>query len=100
MFDIQNMTTQSTGLQTAASPAEFGAIFRQERKALGLTQAQVADKIGCRRQTVADLEAGRNVTSLIVFNALSVIGKQIQVCAKVGIDLENVRDFLGPDWDD
>lgn len=100
MFDIQNMQTQPTGLQTACSAAEFGAIFRHERKAQGLTQAQVAGKIGCRRQTVADLEAGRNVTSLIVFNALSAIGKQIQVCAKGGIDLENVRDFLGPDWDD
>jgi 2-keto-3-deoxy-6-phosphogluconate aldolase len=42
----------------------------------------------------------KNISSLIVFNALSVIGKQIQVCAKGGIDLENVRDFLGPDWDD
>jgi transcriptional regulator with XRE-family HTH domain len=86
-------------LPFANSPAELGEIYRRERKALGLTQSDVASKVGCRRQTIADLEAGKNVTTLVLFKALGVIGKQLQVCA-LGLDLENVRDFLGADWEE
>jgi DNA-binding XRE family transcriptional regulator len=86
-------------LPLANSPAELGKIFRRERKALGLTQSDVASKVGCRRQTIADLEVGKNVTTLVLFKALGVIGKQLQVCA-LGLDLENVREFLGADWEE
>ena len=81
-----------------SSLAEFGVTYRRERQALGLTQSDVAQKAGCRRQTIADMETGKSVTTLTLFNALGAIGKQLQVCA-LGLDLENVRDFLGPDWE-
>ncbi|MES2946775.1 MAG: helix-turn-helix transcriptional regulator [Pseudomonadota bacterium] len=92
-----NNQATNPGLPLASSLAEFGAIYRRERQALGLTQSDVAQKVGCRRQTIADMEAGRSVTTLTLFNALGAIGKQLQVCA-LGLDLENVRDLLGPDW--
>jgi transcriptional regulator with XRE-family HTH domain len=88
-----------SNLAFANSPAELGEIFRRERKALGFTQSDVASKVGCRRQTIADLEAGKNVTTLVLFKALGAISKQVQVCA-LGLDLENVRDFLGTDWEE
>ncbi|MDO8274398.1 MAG: helix-turn-helix transcriptional regulator [Serpentinimonas sp.] len=87
-----------TGLQTAASLAEFGELFRRERKALGMTQSDVAKKANCRRQTIADIEAGKSVTTLTFFNAILSIQKQVQLCS-LGLDLENVRAFLGPDWE-
>ncbi len=96
---LEASLTSSTNLLLANSPAEFGNIFRRERNALGLTQSDVAGKMGCRRQTVADLEAGKNVTSLVLFKALGVIGKQLQVCT-LGLNLENVREFLDSDWDE
>lgn len=64
-----------------------------------MTQTDVAKKAGCRRQTIADIEAGNSVTTLTFFNALLAIQKQVQVCA-LGIDLENIRSYLGPDWDE
>jgi transcriptional regulator with XRE-family HTH domain len=88
-----------SNLPLANSPAELGEIFRRERKALGLTQSDVASKVGCRRQTIADLEAGKNVTTLVLFKALGAISKQVQLCA-LGLDLENVRDFLGVEWEE
>lgn len=96
-----NMVTldSSTGLQTAASLADFGEMFRRERKALGMTQGDVAKKANCRRQTIADIESGRSVTTLTFFNAVQAIQKQVQICA-LGVDLENIRAFLGPDWED
>ncbi|KJS73823.1 MAG: hypothetical protein JM57_04100 [Comamonadaceae bacterium BICA1-1] len=87
-----------TGLQTASSLAEFGELFRRERKALGMTQTDVAKKASCRRQTIADIEAGKSVTTLTFFNAILSIQKQVQLCS-LGLDLENVRAFLGPDWE-
>ncbi len=88
-----------TGLQCASCLRELGELFRRERKALGLTQAEVAKKANCRRQTIADIEAGRSVTTLTFFNAILSIQKQIQLCS-LGLDLENVRALLGPDWDE
>lgn len=34
------------------------AAFRERRKALGLTQKQVADRLGCSREYVAQFEGG------------------------------------------
>lgn len=94
-------TTQTlpAGLQTCASLAEFGAVFRRERKALGMTQSDVAEKAHCRRQTIADIEAGKSVTTLTFFNAILAIQKQVQLCS-LGLDLENIRAYLGPDWEE
>lgn len=88
-----------SGLQTAASLADFGEMFRRERKALGMSQSDVAKKASCRRQTIADIEAGKSVTTLTFFNAIQAIQKQIQLCS-LRVDLENIRDFLGPDWEE
>jgi len=89
----------SNELQTAASLADFGEMFRRERKALGMSQSDVAKKASCRRQTIADIEAGKSVTTLTFFNAIQAIQKQIQLCS-TGVDLENIRAFLGPDWEE
>jgi DNA-binding XRE family transcriptional regulator len=101
MFDNTNIMKATTrlGLPAASSLAELGLLFRSERKAQGLTQSQVAERVSCQRQTIADLEVGRNVTTQVLFKALGALGKQVQVIS-LGIDLENVRTFLGPDWED
>jgi transcriptional regulator with XRE-family HTH domain len=96
---MNSLNTPPAGLQAASSLAEFGEMFRRERKALGMTQSDVAKKANCRRQTIADIEAGRSVTTLTFFNAIASIRKQVQLCA-LGLDLENIRAFLGPDWED
>lgn len=36
----------------------FRAAFRERRKALGLTQKQVAERLGCSREHVAQFELG------------------------------------------
>lgn len=96
---MSTLDSSSAGLQTAASLAEFGEAFRRERKALGLTQSDVAQRAGCRRQTIADIEAGKSVTTLSFFNAVLAIQKQVQLCS-LGLDLENVRALLGPEWEE
>ena len=57
----------------------FGRMLRAERKALGKTQSDMAAAVGTARQTIADLENGKNVGSHILFAALSAIGKVVTI---------------------
>lgn len=40
---------------------DFGAAFRAQRLAAGFTQAALAQRAGCRRQTIVAIEAGQNI---------------------------------------
>ncbi len=48
----------------------IGMTLRERRKELALTQDQLAQKLGVRRQTIADLENGKNVGSHLLLNAM------------------------------
>lgn len=90
------MKTSKSAL-SSGSPREFGLLFRGEREALGLTHQAIADLVGCRRQTIGDLEAGKNVGLFTVFKALSVIGKRIELRSS-GLELDRIADLLGEEW--
>lgn len=64
---------------TDLNPAMFGRSFKAERRVLGKTQADIAAAAGCRRQTIVDLEAGRNVSLHTVFAALASLGKGLAI---------------------
>lgn len=66
-------------METIYDSRSFGKRFRQERKALGKTQSDVAKSIGVRRQTIADLEKGENVGSHVLFAALRALNKNMAV---------------------
>ena len=48
----------------ARTAQQIGAIVRRERRARGLTQRQLADKVGLRQATVSKLEKGEPATQL------------------------------------
>jgi DNA-binding XRE family transcriptional regulator len=74
MSDITDMN-----FLASQTPVMFGRAYRAERRALGKTQQQIADTARCRRQTIVDLEAGRNVSLRTVFVALAALGKGIMI---------------------
>ncbi len=74
MFDIAHMHHLAS-----LNPLMFGRAYRAERRALGNTQQDVAALAGCRRRTIADLEAGRNVCLLTIFRALGALGKGLSI---------------------
>ena len=80
---------------TALNPAMFGHSFRTERQALGKTQQQIAEAANCRRQTIVDLEAGRNVSLHIVFAALAALGKSPTI-TDARPDLDQIHLLLDP----
>jgi DNA-binding XRE family transcriptional regulator len=77
----------------ALNTQELGIQVRLERKAQNRSQAWVADQVGCRRQTIIDLEAGRNVELNILFGALAALGKGL-VIVDARIDVERLNEVF------
>jgi HTH-type transcriptional regulator/antitoxin HipB len=86
-------------LKLAYSAKELGALIRAERKARGRTQEWVAERVGCRRQTIADLEAGRNVALSILMGALAALGKGLSI-VDARVELEHLEEIFGGDADE
>lgn len=63
-------------IQTAQ---EFGAAVAQARKALGLTQRELALAINCGERFIVDLEGGK---------ATAQLGKALAAAKAVGLHLE------------
>lgn len=85
-------------MKTAYSAKELGILVRAERKARGRTQGWVAERVGCRRQTLADLEAGRNVALNILMGALEALGKGVAI-VDAHIELERLEEIFGDEED-
>jgi transcriptional regulator with XRE-family HTH domain len=90
MFVYPTMST------TALTPKDLGLQIRAERKARGYTQSWVAERVGCRRQTIADLEAGRNVALHILMRTLATLGKGLSII-DARVDLERLADIFRDD---
>lgn len=90
MFGISNMTT---GIFSAA---EMGKRFRANRRALHKTQEYVAQQVGCRRQTIADIEAGKNVEIYTLIAALSALGKGLEI-VDARVDYERISEIFKDD---
>ena len=58
---------------------DFGAAFRAQRLAAGFTQAALAQRAGCRRQTIVAIEAGQCVQSHTLIAALAAMGKVLSI---------------------
>jgi transcriptional regulator with XRE-family HTH domain len=80
----------------ALSTVQLGALVRAERKARGRTQAWVAARTGYRRQTIADLEAGRNVEINVLMRTLAALGKALTI-VDARVDVERLPEIFGDD---
>ncbi|HEX4676427.1 MAG TPA: helix-turn-helix domain-containing protein [Steroidobacteraceae bacterium] len=83
-------------MKPAYTAKELGSLVRAERKARGRTQEWVAERVGCRRQTIADLETGRNVTLNILMGTLTALGKGLAI-VDARVDVERLREIFSDD---
>jgi DNA-binding XRE family transcriptional regulator len=80
-------------MRAALNAQDLGTWVRSERKAHGRSQAWIADRVGCRRQTIIDLEAGRNVELNVLFGALAALGKGLAI-VDARIDVERLNEVF------
>ncbi len=70
---------------------ELGQAIRMERKALGLTQAELAKKSGLRRETIIQLEAGVNISAHTLLQTCASLGKCLRI-DDVRLDYDRLRE--------
>jgi HTH-type transcriptional regulator / antitoxin HipB len=83
-------------MRTITTSQEYGALIRQKRKALGLTQDELAERCGVGVRFIVDLESGKPTCQL---------GKALTAAAEVGLRLEDApapggETLSPPDKDD
>lgn len=62
----------------ARTSVQLGALIQRERRARGLTQAQLGEKIGRRQATISKLENGEPGTQLgVLFDVLSALNLEL-----------------------
>ncbi len=95
MEDISTQTNTRFGESKPGyfSASELGQAFRAERKAQGRSLQWVAEKCKLRRQTIADLEAGKNVELFTLMAALNALGKGLLITDR-RVALDQLRDIF------
>lgn len=64
----------------ARTAAQMGALIQRERRALGLTQAQLGARIGRRQATISKLEKGEPATQLsTLFDVLFALNLEVRL---------------------
>jgi len=82
----------------ALTAKELGERVRAEREARGRSQSWVAERVGVRRQTIADLEAGRNVALNVLMGAVTALGKGLAI-VDARADLERLEEIFSDEPD-
>ena len=67
-------------MQSVQTVEDFALLIRNRRRALGLSQAQLAEKVGASRQWLIDIEKGKPRAELgMVLQVLAELDVQLQV---------------------
>jgi HTH-type transcriptional regulator/antitoxin HipB len=66
----------------ARTPIQLGNFIRERRRKLGLSQEQLAAKIGLRQRTVSDMETSAAVRLDTVLRALAALDLELVVRAR------------------
>lgn len=66
-----------TSFYRAVDAASLGRSIADARKEAGLTQQDVAQKLGVTRGTIVRLERGGPVSSVVAMNAIRAVGRDV-----------------------
>lgn len=70
-------------MQTTNSPAALGAVIRERRRGLNLTQDELAASIGVNRKVIGQLEGGKETVHVgIVLRAARAVGLDVGIEAR------------------
>lgn len=69
-------------MRWAYDPRELGETIRHLRRSVGLTQAELAERVGAGRMTISRLEKGESVSVDTALRALSECGYAVAVAPK------------------
>lgn len=95
MFVMANMDTYSHPSWHWLGE-RIGSQIRERRKALRLTQAELARRIGIRRQIIIELEKGQGTCRVeYLWCVLWALGMELDLMPKRAVTLSEARRLLG-----
>ena len=68
--------------QMIRNPSDFGKGLRQRRRAVGLSQGEVADVVGVNRRVIGELERGKPTVQLAI---------ALRVAEALGLDVSFIE---------
>lgn len=67
------------------TPRELGLVLRERRRALGLSQQELADKVGASRPWIVEIERGKPRAELgLVLRTMNTLGLHLHLATKEG----------------
>ena len=70
---------------------QLGNLVRERRKALGLTQAALADKVGLRQATISQIETGSNSTRIdTLLRVIAMLDMDLTIGPRQRVDIEDI----------
>lgn len=80
---VNELMTDRRLFRATPSRKQFGKLLRDTRKAAGLTQMALSQRLGTDRPTISDWELGKqNVTVDMMHKLIDACGKQLVIDAK------------------
>jgi HTH-type transcriptional regulator / antitoxin HipB len=80
------------------TPADIGAVIKDRRRALGIDQAELAERIGVGRLWVNQVERGKPGASMgLVLRALSAVGVDIKAFTEEASEQSDYPPVVSPD---
>lgn len=81
--------------QSARTPKQLGAIVRRARRNAGLSQTDLANRIGLRQATISRLERGEDETRLsTLLNALTALALEITIDRRGKTKARDLEDLF------
>jgi HTH-type transcriptional regulator / antitoxin HipB len=72
-------------MSSLQTPAELGAALNAQRKALGITQDELAGIVGVNRRVIGELERGKGTVRLAIALATArALGLDVELRARSG----------------
>ena len=72
-------TTEAVMETLARTPLQLGSCIRERRRQLGMTQEQLAAKVGVRQRTVSDVERSASVRLDTVLRTLAALDLEMVI---------------------
>ncbi len=80
--------------QIARTPKQMGDALRRRRRALKMTQKDVATKAGVRQATVSDIESGERGTLRTLFDILAALDMELTARPRTKGLLDSIEDLF------
>lgn len=82
----------------ARSPSQIGNLIRRQRKKLGLSQAQLGERVGLRQATVSLIETGNpaaRIDTLLALLAALDLEFRIAPRSRQALREQDIEDLIG-----